>query len=89
MVVEHVEKVKQEAEKTVEVIRQKKKAAKIKAIETPKPKPTLKIGDRVRMHDGRAIGSIDEIKKNKAIVNYGIFTTNINIDLLELVESKK
>ena len=83
------EKVKQEAEKTVEVIRQKKKAAKIKAIETPKPKPTLKIGDRVRMHDGRAIGSIDEIKKNKAIVNYGIFTTNINIDLLELVESKK
>jgi len=83
------EKVKQEAEKTVEVIRQKKKAAKIKAIETPKPRPTLKIGDRVRMHDGRAIGSIDEIKKNKAIVNYGIFTTNINIDLLELVESKK
>ncbi len=83
------EKVKQEAEKTVEVIRQKKKAAKIKAIETPKPKPTLKIGDRVRMHDGRAIGSIDDIKKNKAIVNYGIFTTNINIDLLELVESKK
>ena len=83
------EKVKQEAEKTVEVIRQKKKAAKIKAIETPKPKPTLKIGDRVRMHDGRAIGSIDKIQKNKAVVNYGIFTTNINIDLLELVESKK
>jgi len=83
------QKVKQEAEKTVEVIRQKKKAAKIKAIETPKPKPTLKIGDRVRMHDGRAIGSIDKIQKNKAVVNYGIFTTNINIDLLELVESKK
>lgn len=83
------EKVKQEAEKTVEVIRQKKKEAKIKAIETPKPKPTLKIGDRVRMHDGRAIGSIDKIEKNKAVVNYGIFTTNINIDLLELVESKK
>lgn len=83
------EKVKQEAEKTVEVIRQKKKAAKIKAIETIKPKPTLKIGDRVRMHDGRAIGSIDKIEKNKAVVNYGIFTTNINIDLLELVESKK
>ena len=83
------EKVKQEAEKTVEVIRQKKKAAKIKAIETIKPKPTLKIGDRVRMHDGRAIGNIDKIEKNKAVVNYGIFTTNINIDLLELVESKK
>lgn len=81
--------VKQEAEKTVEVIRQKKKAAKQKAIETPKPKPILKVGDRVRMHDGRAIGSIDKLEKNKAIVNYGIFTTNVNVDLLELVESGK
>ncbi|WP_142786454.1 endonuclease MutS2 [Changchengzhania lutea] len=81
--------VKQEAEKKVEVIRQKKKKAKEKAIEAPKPKPILKIGDRVRMHDGRAIGSIDTIEKNKAIVNYGMFTTNINLDLLELVERRK
>ncbi|MGM5471286.1 endonuclease MutS2 [Flavobacteriaceae bacterium LMO-SS05] len=81
--------VKNEAEKTVEVIRQKKKIAKQKAIEAPKPKPILKVGDRVRMHDGRAIGSIDTLEKNKAIVNYGMFTTNVNVDLLELVESKK
>ncbi|OUS00940.1 DNA mismatch repair protein MutS [Flavobacteriales bacterium 33_180_T64] len=89
----HIEKtkdaqIKKEAEKKVEVIRKKKKEAKRKAITTPIPKPILKIGDRVRMHDGRAIGSIDTIEKNKAIVNYGIFTTNINIDLLELVERK-
>ncbi len=81
--------VKNEAEKTVEVIRQKKKIAKQKAIETPKPKLILKVGDRVRMHDGRAIGSIDTLEKNKAIVNYGMFTTNVNVDLLELVETKK
>jgi len=86
----HKEKqVKQEAEKKVEVIRKKKKAAKKKAVVVEKPKPILKIGDRVRMHDGRAIGSIDNIEKEKAIVNYGIFTTNVSLDLLELVEAKK
>ncbi|GAA3640444.1 endonuclease MutS2 [Flavivirga jejuensis] len=81
--------VKKEVEKVVTVIRKKKKEAKKKAIETPKPKVILKIGDRVRMEDGRAIGSIDKIEKNKAIVNYGIFTTNVNIDQLELVEAVK
>ncbi|MEN3324204.1 DNA mismatch repair protein MutS [Mariniflexile soesokkakense] len=83
------EKVKNEVEKVVIVIREKKKEAKKKAVQAPKPKVTLKIGDRVRMNDGRAIGSIDKIEKNKAIVNYGIFTTNVNIDELELVEAKK
>jgi DNA mismatch repair protein MutS2 len=81
--------VKQEAEKTVEVIRKKKKEAKIKEKPVEKPKPILKVGDRVRMHDGRAIGSIDKFEKGKAIVNYGMFTTNVNTDLLELVETKK
>ena len=81
--------IKQEVEKKVAVIRKKKKAAKKKAVEKPKPKPTLKIGDRVRMEDGRAIGSIDKLEKNKAIVNYGMFTTNVNVNLLELVDSQK
>ncbi|MCC1485106.1 endonuclease MutS2 [Winogradskyella immobilis] len=81
--------VKQEAEKKVDVIRKKKKAAKQKAKPVEKPKPVLKVGDRVRMHDGRAVGSIDSIEKGKAIVNYGIFTTNVNVDLLELVDAKK
>ena len=81
--------VKAEADKKVAVIRKKKKAAKKKDVEQPKTKPILKVGDRVRMFDGRAIGSIDTIEKNKAIVNYGLFTTNVSLDLLELVESKK
>ncbi|MBU3822974.1 DNA mismatch repair protein MutS [Flavobacteriaceae bacterium XHP0103] len=82
-------KVKQEVEKKVKVIRAKKKEAKQKAIEAPKPKPVLKVGDRVRMEDGRAIGSIDKIEKNKAVVNYGIFTTSVSLEQLELVEAKK
>jgi DNA mismatch repair protein MutS2 len=81
--------IKKEAEKKVAVIRQKKKSEKAKAKPVEKPKPVLKVGDRVRMFDGKAIGSIDSLEKGKAIVNYGIFTTNVNVDLLELVEAKK
>lgn len=84
------EVIKQEVEKKVNVIRKKKKAEKIKRVKQPiKPKPILKIGDSVRMHDGRAVGSIDKLEKNKAVVNYGMFTTNVSIDQLELVETAK
>ena len=40
------------------------------------------------MFDGRSVGSIDSIEKNKAIVNYGVFTTKVNLDLLEFVNTK-
>ncbi|WP_418638894.1 endonuclease MutS2 [Winogradskyella sp.] len=86
----HKEKqIKQEAEKKVEIIRKKKKEAKKKAKPVEKPKPILRIGDRVRLQDGRAVGSIDSIEKNKANVNYGMFTTNVSLDQLELVEAVK
>jgi len=81
--------VKQEAEKKVNVIRKKKKIAKQKAIEAPKPKAIIRLGDRVRMEDGRAIGTVDKIEKNKAVVNYGVFTTNVSLDMLTLVEAVK
>ena len=83
-------KLKQEVEKKVDVIRKKKKEEKIKRDKQPiKPKAVLKIGDRVRLEDGRAVGSIDKIEKNKAIVNYGMFTTNVSLEQLELVEAVK
>ena len=79
-------KVLQEVEKKVEVIRVRKKKEKIEAKKVPpKPKVTLKIGDRVRMIDGRAIGTIDKLEKNKAVVNYGMFTTNVSVVELEKV----
>ncbi|WP_291870789.1 DNA mismatch repair protein MutS [Maribacter sp.] len=75
----------------VQVIRQEKKIEKKKAIikEKNKPKTIFKIGDRVRLVDSKSVGSIDKLEKNKAIVNYGIFTTNVSVDQLELVERKK
>ncbi len=81
------QKIKQEVEKKVIVIRQRKKKEKeiAKKAPPPKPKVTLKIGDRVRMIDGIAVGTIDTIEKKKAIVNYGTFTTHINMIELEKV----
>ena len=81
----------QEVQKEVKIIREEKKIEKKKAgsKQKNKPKPVFKIGDRVRMFDGRAVGSIDRLEKNKAVVNYGMFTTNVSVDQLELVEVKK
>jgi DNA mismatch repair protein MutS2 len=80
----------QEVSEKVEIIRAEKKEKKLKAnLVIEKPKPVLKVGDRVRMFDGKAIGSIDKIEKNKALVNYGVFTSTVNLEALEFVESKK
>jgi len=75
----------------VEEIRTVKKEKKVKALkaEADKPKVVLKIGDRVRMIDGKAVGTLDGIEKNKATVNYGVFTSKVSLDALELVEAKK
>ena len=81
----------QAVEKEIKVVRKRKQAEKQKEkkAEKLKPRPVFKIGDRVRLMDGKAVGSIDSLEKNKAVVNYGIFTTNVSVDQLELVESKK
>jgi DNA mismatch repair protein MutS2 len=83
-------KIVEEVTVKVEEIRQEKKEKKIKAALVPeKPKMVLKIGDRVRMHDGKAVGILEKIEKNKVVVNYGVFTSKVNIDLLEFVERPK
>ena len=80
----------QEVSEKVEIIRAEKKEKKLKAnLVVEKPKPVLKVGDRVRMFDGKSIGTIDKIEKNKALVNYGVFTSTVNLEALEFVESKK
>lgn len=80
-----IEEVQIKVEEIREVIKEKKKAQKI---ETEKPKITLKVGDRVRMFDGKAVGTIDKIEKNKAVVNYGVFTSKVNLEQLEYVQAK-
>ncbi len=83
-------KVIEEVKIKVEEIRKVKKEKKAKAQkqEADKPKVVLKVGDRVRMTDGKSIGTIDKIEKNKAVVNYGIFTSTVSLDVLEFVQAK-
>ncbi|TDP60857.1 endonuclease MutS2 [Flavobacterium dankookense] len=78
----------QEVKVKVEEIREKKIEIKQKKkeIELIKPKVILKIGDRVRMIDGKSVGTIDKIEKNKAVVNYGIFTSKVSMEELEFVQ---
>ena len=78
----------EEVKVKVEEIRAEKKEKKLKAITEERPKVTLKVGDRVRMFDGKAIGTIDKIEKNKAVVNYGVFTSKVNLEQLEFVQAK-
>jgi len=73
-----------EVEKKIEKIRTEKK--KIKLIPKKKSNIILKVGDDVRILDSKSIGTIDSIKKNRAIVNYGKFTTQVDIDQLEYVK---
>ena len=86
---EIIQKITQEEVKVkVEEIREKKIEIKQKKkeIELIKPKVILKIGDRVRMIDGKSVGTIDKIEKNKAVVNYGIFTSKVSMEELEFVQ---
>jgi DNA mismatch repair protein MutS2 len=80
-----------EVEVKVEKIRIEKKEKKEKKIkakqeEENKPQVVLKVGDRVRMKEGRAIGTIDVIEKTKATVNYGVFTSKVSLSELEYVQ---
>ena len=83
-------RLQKEVEQKVAKIRKEKKSAKAKAAKIPpKPKHNFKVGENVRMDDGRAVGSIDKIEKGKAIVNYGLFTTSVSLERLEFVKPKK
>ena len=77
--------IKQEVEKKVAIIRKKKKKDKAaqKQIAPTKPVVSLKVGDKVKMINGNAVGTIDKLEKKKAFVNYGSFKTNVNISELE------
>ena len=82
--------VKKEVDTKVAVIREKKVEEKKKAALVPlKPKHVLKIGDRVRLIDSKAVGDLEKIEKKKAFVNYGFFTSECKLDQLELVQRMK
>ena len=86
------QKIKEEVEQKLEKIRTEKKEKKQKEQQIQQANKTnfvLKVGDRVRMIDGKAVGVIDVIEKNKATVNYGFFTSKVALEQLEMVERKK
>ncbi|MEC9195443.1 MAG: DNA mismatch repair protein MutS, partial [Bacteroidota bacterium] len=66
-------------QKLVSIRKEKKKNKTTTPPPKPKPVIDLKVGDKVRMVDGKSVGSIDAIEKQKAIVNYGLFTTQVSL----------
>jgi DNA mismatch repair protein MutS2 len=80
-------KLKVEVEKKIERVREENKD-KPKVAVKKRPKVQFHIGDHVRLFNGKAVGTIDSLEKNKAIVNYGSFTTQVNPAELELVKRK-
>ncbi|AUC14708.1 DNA mismatch repair protein MutS [Tenacibaculum sp. SZ-18] len=85
---EAIKKVEQEVlQKVVKVREEKKQEAK--KIAKAKAEYVFKTGDRVRLVDGNAVGTIDKIEKKNAFINYGLFTTKTSIEKLELVQRAK
>lgn len=70
------EDVKEKIAETNEKIEEKKKVER---------SLWLKIGQRVRISGSTSVGTIEEIKKNKVVVNYGTFKTTIDGEELERV----
>ena len=83
-----LEEVKKEVLEEVKKIRKEKKA-KEKKIARERAAYKFKVNDRVRLIDGIAVGTIEKIEKNTAIINYGMFTTKAKTAILELVEAAK
>lgn len=83
-------KAEEETQKAIITIRKEKKKKKAVPKQEPvKPKIDFKVGDQVRLFDGKSVGTIDSIEKRKAVVNYGVFTTQVNLEALDLVQAAK
>ena len=83
-----LEEVKKEVLEKVKKVRKKKAADAAKA-DKEKANYTYQLNDRVRLIDGNSVGTIEALEKNKAIINYGLFTTTTSLDKIELVQSAK
>jgi len=93
---------KQEQVKQQNILKQTEKEVlnKVKKVRIEKKKEAIviakkiadyqyKIGDTVRMVDGRAQGTIERIDKKGILINYGLFTAKATKDKIELVKAKK
>ena len=85
-------KILKEIEPELNKIRERKKIEKIQKSTENQPPAIVRpnrVGDRVRMESGKAVGTIDKIEKETATVNYGHFTTLVKLNKLELVQKVK
>lgn len=85
---EVLKKVEKEVLDKVDQVRKEKKI-RAEKIAKEKAAYVFKIGDKVRLEDGNAVGTIERIEKKKALINYGLFTTEATTDKLELVQKSK
>ena len=75
-----------EIKEAVETVKIKEATTKKNSPKKILPKPVdLKVGDRVRLEDSRSTGTIDQIEKGIASVNYGMFTTKVALEKLNKV----
>ncbi len=75
-----------EIKEAVETVKIKAATSKKQPPKKILPKPVdLKVGDRVRLEDSRSTGTIDQIEKGIATVNYGMFTTKAALEKLNKV----
>ena len=77
-------KVDLEVQQKMVAIRKEKKKKELSPQPQPKVEVVLKVGDKVRIVDSKSIGILDVIEKKKGIVNYGLFTTQVSLEQLEL-----
>ncbi len=83
-----LEEVKKEVLEKVKKVR-KKKAAEAEKADKERANYSYQLNDRVRLIDSNSVGTIEALEKNKAVINYGLFTTTTSLDKIELVESVK
>ncbi len=91
---QRLQSVFKEAEKKIEKIRKEKKKKELKERAEKKEQEKKKLasyapGDRVRIEGGAAVGTLERIKKGKALINYGSFTTEVILEQIELVQKAK
>ncbi len=86
--VERIQKVEKEILVEVVKVREVKKK-EVEKIAKQKADYKFKVNDKVRLIDATSTGTIENIEKNIATINYGFLTTKANVSKIELVESPK
>lgn len=78
-----VKSIRERKKKEEKIEKQKAKKEKKKSLES------LEVNDHVRIEGSRSVGILDRIEKGKAIIDYGMFTTEVDLTKIEFVKKGK